>query len=63
MLFHELFNKDPDKIQEEAHIIILDSKSSVCMDNNGNYTKNTRNISRRLCILIKRDKLKMHKID
>ena len=39
MLIHELFNKDPDIVSEEAPLIVLDSKSAMCMDNNGKDTK------------------------
>ena len=46
MLVHELFSKDPDIFPEEAPLIILDINNSVCMDNNGKYTKHTRHISR-----------------
>ena len=35
MLIHELLNKDPDIVSYEVPIIILDSKSDVCMANNG----------------------------
>ena len=35
MLIHELLNKDPDIVTDEDPIIILDNKSSVCMDKNG----------------------------
>ena len=34
MLIHELLNKDPDIVPEEAPIIIFDSKSAAFMDNN-----------------------------
>ena len=46
MLIHELINKDPDIVPEEAHLIVLDSKSAMCMDNNGKDTKHTRHIAR-----------------
>ena len=46
ILIHELLNKDPDIVPEEAAIIVLDSKSVICMDNNGKYTKHTRHIAR-----------------
>ena len=39
MLIHELLNKDPYMFPDENTIIILDSKSAVCMDKNGKYTK------------------------
>ena len=48
MLIHEFLNKDPDIVPEEAPLIILYSKSSVCMYNNGKYNKHTRKISRRM---------------
>ena len=35
MLIHELLNKYPYIVPEEAPLIILDSNYSVCMDNNG----------------------------
>ena len=44
MLIHELLNKDPDIVPEEAPLIILDSKSAICMANNGKYTNHTRHI-------------------
>ena len=37
-------NKDTDIVPEEAPIIILDSKSTVCMAKNGKDTKHTRHI-------------------
>ena len=48
MLINELLNKDPDIVPEEAPLILLDSKSSICMANNGKYAKHTRHISRRM---------------
>ena len=35
MLIHELLNKDPYIVQEEAPLVILDIKYAVCMANNG----------------------------
>ena len=46
MLIHEFLNKDPDIIIEEARIIILKSRSSVCMYNNGKDKKHTMRIAR-----------------
>ena len=46
MLIHELLNKDSDIFPEEVPLIILDSKSAMCMDNNGKDTKHIRHISR-----------------
>ena len=48
ILNNELMNKDPYVVSEQAHLIILDSKSYVCMTNNGKDTKHTRHISRRM---------------
>ena len=42
MLVHEFLNKDTYIVQEEALLIILDSKSAVCMAKNGKDTKHTR---------------------
>ena len=46
MLIHELFNKDPDIVPEEAPLIILDSKSAIYMPNNGKDANHTRHIYR-----------------
>ena len=46
MLIHELLNKDPDKVPEKAPLVILDSKSVVCMAKIGKYTKHITHISR-----------------
>ena len=48
MLIHELFNKDPDIIPEEAPLIVLDSKSAIFMAKNGKDTKHTRHLLRRI---------------
>ena len=48
MFVHELLNKDPGIVPEEAPLIILDSKYNVYMDNNGKNTKHTRQIARRV---------------
>ena len=48
MLIHEILNKYPDIVSEEPPIIILYSKSSVCMSKNGKGTKHTRQIYRRV---------------
>ena len=46
MLIHELLNKDSDIVTEEAPLIVLNSKSAMCMDNNGKDTKHTIHIAR-----------------
>ena len=48
MLVHELLNEDPDMVPKEAPLIVLDSKSAMCMAKNGKDTKNTRYIARRM---------------
>ena len=48
ILIHDCFCKDPDIVPEDAPIIILDSKSDVCMAKNDKDTNHTRRISRRL---------------
>ena len=39
MLIYKLLNKDPDMVPEESPLIVLDSKSDMCMANNGKDTK------------------------
>ena len=63
MLIHELFNKDPDIVPEEAPLIILDSKSDFCMAENGKDTKHTRHVARRVNFVRNDEKCKIHKID
>ena len=46
MLIHQFLNKDPDMVPEEATLIFLDSKSAMCMANNGKDTKHTGKITR-----------------
>ena len=48
MLIREFLNKDPDIVPEEAPLIILYSKSAVCMAKSGKDSNNTRHLSRRL---------------
>ena len=48
MLIHELLNEDPDMVPKESSLIVLDSKSAMCMANNGKDTKHTRHIARRM---------------
>ena len=57
------WNKDPDIIPEEAPLIILDSKSAVCIAKNGKYAKHTMQISRIVQLVINGNKCKMHNID
>ena len=48
MLVHELLNEDPDMVPKEAALIVLDSKSAMCMAKNGRDTKHTIHIARRM---------------
>ena len=63
MLVHELLNEDPDMVPKEAPLIVLDSKSDMCMDKNGRDIKHTRHIARRMHFVRNGEKCKMHKID
>ena len=63
MLVHELLNGDPDMVPKEAPLILLDSKSAMCMAKNGNDTKHTRHIARRMHFVRNGEKCKMQKID
>ena len=51
VLIHEFLNKGPYIVPYEAPLIILDSKSAVCMANNGKDTKHTGYIARRMHFL------------
>ena len=63
MLIHELLSNDPDIVPEEVPLIILNSKSAVCMANNGKDAKHTRHISRIVYILRNGENYKIYKID
>ena len=62
-LVHEFLNEDPDMVPKEAPLIVLDSKSSICMSKNGKDIKHTRHIARRMYFVSNGEKCKMHKID
>ena len=62
ILIHELLNKDPEIVPEESPLIVLDSKSDMCMAKNSNYTKHTRHIARRMNFVRNGEKWKIHKI-
>ena len=49
-------------IPEEAPLIVLDSKSAMCMAKNGKDTKHNRYIARRMHFVRNGEKCKMHKI-
>ena len=61
MLINELLKKDPDIVPEEAPLVVLYSKSALCMDKNVKDTKHKILISMRV-FLRNRENLKMHKI-
>ena len=48
MLINELLNEDPYMVRKETPLIVLDSKSAMCMAKNGKDTKHTRHIARRI---------------
>ena len=58
MLINELLNKDP----EEYPLIVLDNIFAMCMAKNGNDTKHTRQIARRMDLVRNGEKCNMHKI-
>ena len=45
------------------YLIVLDSKSAMCMAKNGRDTKHTRHIARRMNFVRNGEKCKMHKIE
>ena len=63
MLIHEFLNEDPDMVPKEATLIVLDSKSTMCMAKNGKDTKHTRQIAGRMHLVRNGEKCKMQKID
>ena len=63
MLIHSLINEDPYMVPKESPFIFLDSKSAMCMANNGKDTKHTRHIARRIHFIRNGEKCKMQKID
>ena len=50
-------------VPEEAPLIVLDSKSSMCMAKNGKDNKHTRDVARRMHLVRNGEKCKMHKSD
>ena len=63
ILIHQFLNKGTYIVPEPEPLIILDSKSAVCMAKNGNYTNNTRQIYRRVHYVRNGEKREIHKID
>ena len=62
MLNNEFMNKDPDVVPKYSSLIILDRKLTVCMTNNGKYTKHTRYISREINFVRNGEEWNLHKI-
>ena len=62
MLINELLNKDTDIFLKEAPLVVLYSKSSMCMEKNGKDTKHTRHIAKIINFVQNGKKCKMHKI-
>ena len=56
MLIYEFLNKDQYIVPEEAPLVILDSKSAVCMSNTDKNTKNIRKTSRKVNFVINGEK-------
>ena len=51
MLIHEFLNNNSDIFTEEAPLVVLDSKSAMCMAKNGKDTQHTRHTARRMHFL------------
>ena len=63
MLINELLNKDPDIVPQKDPLIFLDSKSTMCITNNGKDAKHTIHIARIMHFLRNGEKFKIRKID
>ena len=63
VLTHAFLNKGPCIVPEGAPLLILDSKSAVCMAKNGKDTNHTRKISRRVYFVRNDENFKMQQID
>ena len=63
MLIHELLNKDPYIVPEEAPLIVLDSKYAMCMAKNDKDTKHTIHIVRKMHFVGNGEKCKIQKIN
>ena len=63
VLIHELLNKDPDIFAEEAPLIILYSKSDVCIANKCRNTKHTMHTARGVHFVRNGENWKIQKID
>ena len=56
-------NKNPDIVPEKDPLIILDSRSAVCMAKNVKDINHTRHITRRSHFVSNGENCKIHKID
>ena len=63
MLVQELLNEDPDMVPKEAPLIVLDSRSAMCMPKNGRDTKHNRHIARRMHFVRIGKECKMQKLE
>ena len=63
MIIYEFLDKDTDIVPEEDPLIVLGSKSAMCMSNNGKDIKHTRHVARKIYFVRNGEKCKMHKID
>ena len=63
MLIHELLNKYPYILPDEATLIVLDIKYAMFMAKNVKDTKHTSHISRRIHFVRNGEKCKMNRID
>ena len=63
MLFHELLNKDTDIVILAEPLIILDSKSALCMYKTDKDTKHTMHIYRGVHSVRNGEKCKIHNIE
>ena len=62
MLIHEFLNKDSGIVPKEDPLLIFDSKSAVCMYNNGKDNKHTSHIPRTVHFVRNGWNSKMHNI-
>ena len=62
MLIREFLNKNPDRVPQQAPLIVQYRNSAIYMANNGKDTKHTRHISRKINFERNGEKCKMHKI-
>ena len=61
--FVNFWTKNLDIVPEAAHLIILDIKSAVSMDNNGKDTKHNTHISIRVILVKNVENCKIHKTE